>query len=91
MTTFSKGQVVTFDKNSWFKPNYKDLTNYRNLKGESYTIVKIEASPVDQIKYNSITHDGGIGHHQLITIVVDGVERTFSGLYFDPEIKYGSN
>ena len=84
---FYEGQMVTFDKDVWFKPNYRDLTNYRNLKGESYTIVKIEVSPVDQIRYNPNTHTGGIGHHQLITIVIDGMARTYSGLYFDPEIK----
>lgn len=73
--TFKVGdQVVVNDE--WFF----DFTDSRIERSQVYSVEAIEDVPPEQIKYNDKTHEGGVEHHQWITVM----GRTYSGLLWNP-------
>ena len=77
MRSFNIDDTVIIKRDIW-----SGGSQNRNLKGDSFTIKDVEHVPTNEIDYNPHTQEGGVGHHQLLTIEIDGVDRTLSGLFF---------
>ena len=73
MTTFSVGQMVKINpkrRMSW-QPEGK------------FAITKVENVPLEDIEYNELTCEGGVGHHQVVWINYPGHPGPYSGLWFE--------
>jgi hypothetical protein len=86
MKTHAVGDVVTF-------PEKDETDHYEfHLHGQSFTVLEVEDVPEELIEYNPMTQEGGVGHHQWVTIdapslMNDGsTGRTFSGAWFEKKL-----
>ena len=60
------------------------------MKGHqgTYKVIQVEDVPKYLIKYDPVTQEGGVEHHQWLIIDFAGKPQTFSGAWFDPDSEF---
>lgn len=74
-TTFEVGDEVQF---------YEDtFPMYQVYVGKRFTILETQDVPPEEIDFNPATGGGGVAHHQLVVIELDGEQKMMSGAFFE--------